>query len=203
MATNNPTPKPKSLLDVFERNTYDLHTAAKKSKTWFDQQTLLLTRQRVTPQKLFSQTQRLKTIALPGHMYMFTYDAKGKDTLPYWDRFPLVLPFNKNPDGFHGINLHYLPYQLRARLLDKLMIFANNDKLDETTRLRYSWHMVSGAAKFSLIKPCVKQYLNDHIQSPFLHVESSDWATAMMLPVERFVGAQKEQVWRESMKKVR
>lgn len=200
MATK--TPKPKSLLDVFERNTYNLPQAAKKSKTWFDQQVLLITRQRITPQKLFSQTTRLKTTVMPGKMYMFTYDAKHKDTLPYWDRFPLVLPFSKTPNGFYGINLHYLPYQLRAKLLDKLMVFANNDKLDATTRLKYSWQMVDGAAKFAPIKPCVKQYLNEQIQSPFLQVDSNDWATALMLPVERFVGAQKEQVWRDSISKI-
>jgi hypothetical protein len=139
---------------------------------------------------------------MPGKMYMFTYDAKHKETLPYWDRFPLVLPFRKTQDGFYGINLHYLPYQLRAKLLDKLMIFANNQKMDATTKLKYSWEMVDGAAKFAPIKPCVKQYLNAHIQSPFLQIESNDWATALMLPVERFVGAQKQQVWRDSISKI-
>ena len=42
-------PKSKTLLDVFERNKYDLATAARKSKSWFDQQATLMTRQQITP----------------------------------------------------------------------------------------------------------------------------------------------------------
>ena len=29
----------------------------------------------------------------PGNMYMFMYDPKLKETLPYYDTFPLCLPF--------------------------------------------------------------------------------------------------------------
>jgi len=31
----------------------------------------------------------------PGGMYMFLYDPKTKAKLPYFDRFPLIFPFNK------------------------------------------------------------------------------------------------------------
>ena len=44
-----------------------------------------------------------------GKMYLFQYDAKHKKILPYWDRFPLIFPFDYAKDGFYGINLHYLP----------------------------------------------------------------------------------------------
>ena len=44
-----------------------------------------------------------------GKMYMFFYDAKYKDTLPFFDIFPLVFPIEFYSEGFLGINLHYLP----------------------------------------------------------------------------------------------
>ena len=44
-----------------------------------------------------------------GQMFLFAYDAKHKDTLPYYDRYPLIFPFKKVNDGFLGINMHYLP----------------------------------------------------------------------------------------------
>ena len=31
-----------------------------------------------------------------GNMYLFAYDPKHKDTLPYYDRFPLIFPINKS-----------------------------------------------------------------------------------------------------------
>ena len=54
-----------------------------------------------------------------GKLDMFFYYPKLKSTLPYYDRFPLVLPMQGYGDGFLGINLHYLPIPLRIRLLDK------------------------------------------------------------------------------------
>lgn len=191
--------KSPNLLDVFERNKYNLAQSARKSRTWFDQQVLLLTRQRIVPKQILqTNQQQIVGNVLPGHMYMFFYDPKTKAKLPYYDTFPMVLPFSKTEDGFIGLNLHYLPYQLRAVLLDRLMFFKNNEKLDETTRLRYSWQMIDGVSKYKLAQPCVKRYLHDHVRSPFRRISSADWGTAMLLPVEQFVGASKQQVWADS-----
>ena len=52
-----------------------------------------------------------------GAMYMYFYDPKFKDQLPFYDTFPLVLPFGPAKGGFYGINVHYLPYLLRAKVL--------------------------------------------------------------------------------------
>ena len=57
----------------------------------------------------------------PGNMYMFMYDPKLKETLPYYDTFPLCLPFDSAPGGFIGLNLHYLPPLQRAVLLGNLL----------------------------------------------------------------------------------
>ena len=62
-----------------------------------------------------------------GEMYMFSYDPKYKDVLPYYDMYPLVIPIEMYADGFLGLNLHYLPPLARARLLDSLKKVANNN----------------------------------------------------------------------------
>jgi hypothetical protein len=62
-----------------------------------------------------------------GRMYMFFYDPKTKDTLPYYDRFPLIFIMEKYKDGFLGMNLHYLPLVYRARLMDSLYTIERND----------------------------------------------------------------------------
>jgi hypothetical protein len=88
-------------------------------------------------------------------------------------------------------------------LLDRLLIFKNNSKLDETTRIKYSWELIDGASRYAAAKPCVKQYLNGHVRSQFRQINANDWATAMLLPVERFVGASKQEVWSDSKKLMR
>lgn len=196
MATTTKNP---SMHDTFERNKYDLKTATKKSRAWFNQQVLLLSKQGITPQRLMREdNSSLKVRIIPGNLYMYVYDPKTKADLPYYDRFPLVFPYATAPGGFMGLNMHYLPYPLRIRLLDRLMQFKNNDKMDGTTRLKYSWSLIANVSKFSMAQPCVKHYLLPHVKTAFKKVDVNDWATAMLLPVERFVKAPKEKVWKDS-----
>ena len=196
------TKSTKELKDIFEKYHYD-KDIAKKSQTWFTQQVTLLNKKRITPnQVLRSDHTKTQNNIVPGKMYMFFYDPKLKATLPYYDRFPLVFPFASTPDGFIGLNMHYLPHKLRFLLLDRLLMFKNNDKFDETTRIKYSWAAIDGMSKFAMAKPCVKRYLASHLKSPLTTVSSDDWATAMMLPVERFVGASLPSIWADSRKKI-
>jgi hypothetical protein len=142
----------------------------------------------------------MTTRVLPGYLYMFFYDAKLKDKLPYWDSFPLVLPFSKVPNGFYGINLHYMPYGARFKLLGALHEYASDEKASEETRLRINWKILTSLARVAPIKHCVKHYLDEYVQSRFLQIKYPDWVTASLLPVERFEGASKQKVWLDSRK---
>jgi hypothetical protein len=133
-----------------------------------------------------------------GKMFMFWYDAKLKDELPYWDRLPLVFPIEIYKDGFLGINLHYLSPMLRAKLMDALYTTINNRRYDETTKLRINYAILKSAAKFRGFKPCVKRYLTSHVQSQFITIEPTEWDMALMLPTERFVKKRKQTVQAES-----
>lgn len=138
-----------------------------------------------------------------GRMYMFFYDPKHKDTLPYYDRFPMIFPINWRNNGFLGINLHYISPYLRAKLMDSLYETANNQKYDDTTKLKLSYQMLNKAIKFQYFKPCVKQYLNSHVQSKFLQVPIESWDTALMLPTEQFAKMNKHDVWAESINRIK
>lgn len=133
-----------------------------------------------------------------GDMYFFSYDAKHKDTLPYYDRFPLVFPIGPAPKGFLGLNMHYLPPTLRAKLMDALYETVTNDKYDESTRLRLSYKVLNGASKFKEFKPTIKHYLNRQLQSKFYYVNPSEWDIALFLPTAKFVGASKNEVYKDS-----
>lgn len=133
-----------------------------------------------------------------GQMFMFFYDPKHKDTLPYYDTFPLIFLIGFKDNGFMGINLHYLPPFLRAKLMDSLYETLNNNRYDDTTKLRVSYQILASASRFKYFKPCVKHYLAEHVQSNYLNIEPTNWDSALMLPTEQFKKASSERVWRES-----
>lgn len=187
---------------LFDKYSYDLNMRY-RSQAWFQQQVLLLSKEHITPNKLIKDSaSQNRAGIIPGNLYLYAYDPKTKATLPYYDRYPLVFPFRKTPDGFIGLNMHYLAYPLRIKLLDRLQQFRNNDKMDGNTKLKLSWALIDGVSRFSLAAPCVKQYLLPHVRSQFVKINSKDWATAMLLPVERFVGSTKDAVWRDSLGKI-
>ena len=186
---------------TFQKNKYNLATAANQSRTWFQQQAALLSRQNITPQRLItSSAERNVTRIVPGELYLFAYDAKHQETLPHWDMFPLVFPFRKLKDGFIGLNMHYLPYHLRIRLLDQLMSFKTGSGMTEDTRLKLSWNTIMGVSKMKIAEACVHRYLLAQVQSPFKKIGAEDWTTALMLPVERFVGSPKQQIWSKAVR---
>lgn len=186
------------LQTIFDKYKYD-RTIETKSKTWFQQQALLLSRTRINDKRLFSE-QKTTTRMIPGNLYMFIYDPKMKETLPYYDTFPLIFPYAVTKEGFMGLNMHYLPYFQRIQLMSRLMQFATNKNYDENTRIKYSWSLIAGASKFAVAANCIKHYLASHVRSPFIEIPATQWHTCMMLPVERFVGANKKTVWGDSIR---
>ena len=128
---------------------------------------------------------KLNKQPIPKHLNMFIYAPKFAKKLPYYDTFPLIMYLKPAKGGFYGLNFHYLPYALRARLLDA----AGQDKLD-----------VSAVENSRLTKPTIKRYLYGYARSMFRKIDSDDNLTAIMLPVQRFKKASDTKVWSDSRK---
>lgn len=135
---------------------------------------------------------------LIGTMNMFFYDPKHKDTLPFYDRFPLAIIVGPAEKGFYGLNLHYLPPVLRAKLLDSLMDITNNKKYDETTKFRLSYKILQGVTKFRYYKPCLKHYLSQNVKSRMARVQAPEWEIATFLPTADWAKASSNQVYKQS-----
>lgn len=138
-----------------------------------------------------------------GNMYLFNYDPKHKDTLPYYDMFPLIFPINKAKGGFLGINMHYLPPVLRAKLMDSLYETITNKNYDDTTKLNISYRILNGAAKYKEFAPTVKHYLTSHVRSRPAYIHPTEWDIALFLPTQKFVGASANKVYADSRKIIR
>ena len=137
-----------------------------------------------------------------GKMFLFFYDPKGKQTLPYYDTFPLVFPIGLEAGSMLGINMHYLPPVLRAKLMDALYTITNNNKFDDTTKIKLSYQILKSAAKYRYFKPCIKRYLFPHVRSRFYNVKPTEWDTVLMLPLSRFKKATATKVYQEALEKI-
>lgn len=138
----------------------------------------------------------------PGYMYFYEYDPKHKKTLPYYDRFPLIILLDATGNGFNGLNLHYLPPVTRARFLDKLMETTSDKKLTEKTRMQITMNLLQSTKKFREFAPCHKNYLFSHVKSQMKLVPANYWEMISFLPVEKFEKQTKNSVWQESRKQI-
>lgn len=161
------------------------------------------------------QPTRLRGTIQPEHigkLMMYFYDPKLKETLPYYDRCPLIMPFTVDQDGFTGLNFHYLHPMLRAQLLDMIMEdteyqFLKNPEEAKYNRfarrkLNITYRRIQGLVQSELYKPCVKRYLWGHVRSRFYLIDPDDWASLLPLPLERFEKKSASSVWKESFDKV-
>jgi hypothetical protein len=184
--------------------TSGITARTKESRAWYEQRmngarninrTNLLKDPRLTP----------KVDGLPkvGRMYMFRYDPKGADQMLYYDTFPLILMVGPaHTDGFHGINLHYLPIKARALFFDKLMEFTSDKRFDDDTRVHLTYRLLKGAAKLKAFGPCFKKYLFSQLESKLVEVHPQDWELALYLPTDNFVGQNRKTVWQKSSRSI-
>lgn len=137
-----------------------------------------------------------------GQMMFYYYSAKHKKTLPYYDAFPLTImleEYTGKSAGFLGINMHYLPYNLRAKLLEELVSIQGSN-FTEAKKLNLTYSVLKSTSNY--FAPCVKRYLWGYVRSNFLAVPSTSYLSAIFLPVASWKKASESTVWADSRKKL-
>lgn len=186
--------------DLADRARIERHTAF--SRSWFEKQ-IKANFKDYTFGKMERESKGLTRQRMGvGRTYMFQYDAKYKDELPYWDRFPLVIVLDIGKKHVLGLNLHYIAPKTRAVILARLYDIASSKVFDERTKLKLTYGMVKSISKWKLLKPCIKKYLKTNFRSKFVHVDFDNLEQAIFLPVEQFMKADKRTVWRKSRESV-
>jgi hypothetical protein len=150
---------------------------------------------------MFRDRDMWKTKMTLGKMYFFEYDAKHKDTLPLWDRYPLIFPFStyKAKDGaiiVIGINLHYLPPALRMVAYRALLKMKTEKRFRKSTRLDMEWSALKEMSESKYFEHSVHAYRMDHVKSVFVEVPASAWELAAFLPTARFQKGTNAQAWK-------
>jgi hypothetical protein len=199
-----------SLLTTLSEEKAELNyqTNSRESYKWLMQKIGTLRSPAVASARMTKETHRFvkpsdRQKFLMGGLYFFVYDPKGKAELPYYDRFPLVIPLKRTPDGFIGLNLHYLPLRYRINFLKKLLPLAIYNDEDEIKRLRVTYPILDASSKYKEFRPCIKQYLYSHVKSRILSIEHNEWDIATFLPIYQFKKAKPQEVWQDSVNEIR
>jgi hypothetical protein len=117
-----------------------------------------------------------------GRMYMFYYFPKGSATLPYFDMFPVIILMKMGRESFQGLNLHYLPLDLRQEFFLKALDRSSNRIYNKQTFLRIDYDYLNSFRKFRAFRPCFKQYALTNVKGRIINVPSSEWEIVMNLP---------------------
>jgi len=185
-----------------DKFTFILERAAEKgivpnatvdAREWFREEAASI---KVTQSEILAMRSRVSEVTI-GSMYFFRYDPKNAKTLPYYDQYPLIFPFERNSTGFKGINFHYLSLKNRALLMDALYKAQSNNG-----KLRLSYDIIKTLSKKDLYKPCVKHYLNNNVRSDLIFIDPEYWDIALFLPLQNFAKASSSRVHTDSIKKV-
>jgi|TARA_B110001454_G_scaffold174278_1_gene165760 hypothetical protein len=180
----------------------DLQKRSVESMKWFRDKARNL---KVRPKALQKGLGTYATHLQQGKMYMFFYNAKWQDKLPYWDRFPCMIPLDVTPNKVLGINLHYIAPRHRLLLLDELFktttSSAANEEFDTNTRFRVFYDLVKSVSRLKYAKPCLKSYFSNRIVSRITEVPTNSWEIVGMMPTAQWQKEHANHVYAESRKK--
>jgi hypothetical protein len=123
-----------------------------------------------------------------GKLCCYWYQAKTADVLPYWDKFPLVMPLDWQENGYLlGLNLHYLPPAARRILFDQLLAVRARKDLTQENQILMSYMILKRTTKFPGWRDCIKRYIPSYFRSQVLEIEPDAWNLAVSLPTSQFV----------------
>ena len=140
-----------------------------------------------------------------GRVTAFGYFPKFHETLPVYDKFPVILPFHMEGDHMLGLNLHYLSFEFRLLLLDKLIQIDSkgnrpnmtDTNFDKNTKLKLSWQLLKAVSQHGEAQYAVKKYLFGHVKTNFVNIAIENWPIVACLPLARFEKMTEAQVHRK------
>ena len=182
----------------------ELEEKSEEALDWFRES---LRNIRLSPTTLQDEGVLLKQAQpLIGMMVMFTYDAKTKKKLPYWDKFPvaIIVDVDEGNDTFLAMNLHYIQPLQRVQFLSELFElvrdYGEEDGVEDifAKRLFITYDFLKTSSRMKYFRPCLKRYIGGRIGRGIRVVPYKYWDVAAMLPSQQWVGATGNTVYADS-----
>jgi len=143
---------------------------------------------------------QVTTRPIPGKFYLYQYDPKTKEKMPYYDTMPLVLVTDVTEDGWYGINFHYMPPAARLRIMEGLYSTIKNKAVNDNLKIKINWQKAKSIAKAAssnqFLQHSIKRYLSNYIASPLIELSPEYWALCVFLPLSRFKKKSDSFIWK-------
>lgn len=193
------------LFDRIEKEAFKagITPRSKESIKWFQTKAKAMGKGVKRSELLQDNTLKMRNVHGIGNMYMYFYQPKHKEKLPYYDTFPLTIVIGPAKGGFMGLNLHYLPMTLRAKFLDSLLEITNNTKFNSSTKFELSYELLQNSSKLKYFEPCLKHYLKKQVRSRYALVPAPEWEIAAFLPTADFQKKSQSYVHKESRERLK
>ena len=130
-----------------------------------------------------------------GKFCLYFYSPKHKETLPYYDTFPLILTLPSERHELAGLNFHYLDPMNRLKLLQAI-ISIQGSNFSEAKKLEATYETIKAAT--NLFKPTYHAYLFKHIKSKVVVIPMESVVPAVFLPIAAFKKKSQTAVWKDS-----
>ena len=201
----------KHIEHLFQKDRYNLKRCLRKPAEWFSDEvknlakvygTEIASLPSIMEARQGSGDRGLTSKIAPGNLYMCRYSPPPEHSLPYYDRFPLIMPYKTGSRMFRAWNFHYLPHQARILFLGHLMKYADTRSfwtgkpvLKNKTRMQFDGRALKDLAAHPVARPMSHEYRIAHVKTQFKLIEPRHWVLMMLLPTESFVMSKKSQVW--------
>lgn len=169
-----------------------LSTDERKALNWLNNEIKHLPNFKSTTDK--SEAFTLKNRQHPPicELVLFKYYATHGNDNGYYDKYPLVLIVRPLQDHYFGFNIHYLPKEVRHKILHTLMNIHSSDKSKEIL-FKIIYPMLDALVKVGKFNYAYKNYNYKNMLSKFVIINPNYYKTVMNLPIAVAVQNNKEE----------
>lgn len=137
-------------------------------------------------QKLLKKPKKLRQgNFVPGTLLFYKYDAKDKQQT--YDSTPLVLVLGVSKGYMLGLNFHWLPYQKRLWLVDRILEHSEQ-QIRKNNRIAFRYEDFKPLMKSVHYQPCIRLYIMKRISKNGVVIPGSELKNAARLKSETFTG---------------
>jgi len=132
----------------------------------------------------------------PGYIYSYKYDPKYRDTLAYYDGFPLIIFLKFVKGGFYGLNIHFTPMKIREKMFKQ---FKYKQGKKEEIRSESVWTSLNTVRRYFPV--IIRRYLTGHIRGRIIAIPPTKYTVEELknFPTEKFFKLSSNEIFKIAM----